>query len=144
MISMIAFFMGAYGLYLRIQGASSEWKEEIAGLLFAATAAGGAKEGVIRTTPSGGSNGGQGIFGHFRASRASVSGWDEGKMTQGVTLFSRPSSRNVVKEAENFEFPGSARPSMDIGTPHAVTITRDADLEQGVTYASATQGVGRS
>lgn len=143
MISMVAFFMGAYGLYLRIQEASSEWKEEIACLLFAATAAGGAKEGVIRTTPSG-SNGGQGIFGHFRASRTSMSGWDEGKMTQGVTLFSRPSSRNVVKEAENFEFPGSNRPSMDIGTPHAVTITRDADLEQGVTYTSATQSVGRS
>lgn len=144
MISMIAFFMGAYGLYLRIQEASSEWKEEIACLLFSATAAGGADDGVIRTTPSGTSNGGQGIFGQFRASRASMSGWDEGKMTRGVTLFSRPSSRNVMKEAENFEFPVSNRPSMEIETPHAVTITRDADLEQGVTYSSATQGAGRS
>lgn len=126
-ISMLAVFMGAYGLYLRIQEASCEWKEEIACLLFSASAAGGAGDGMIRTTPSGTgirNRGEKGIVGQFRASRASMAEWDQGKVTRDVTIFSRPASRGVTTEAEMYEIPEE----------NGVAVTRDADLEPGVTY----------
>jgi hypothetical protein len=151
LFSMFSFFLGCYGLYLRIDDTSSEWKEEIACLIFNASAAGGTNTGIIRTAPSAQGNAkgrGKGIFGQFGASRTSVDedwDWDRGSLNRGVTIFSRPSSRNsrpssrnVNREAEKFEIPTEDRkeniPVDGDGGCHAVTITQDADLETGVTY----------
>ncbi|KAJ9102398.1 hypothetical protein QFC21_002798 [Naganishia friedmannii] len=145
LFSMGSFFVACYGLYLRIEDTSSEWKEEIACLIFNASAAGGTNTGIIRTAPSAQGNAkgrGKGIFGQFGASRTSVDedwDWDRGSLNRGVTIFSRPSSRNNGKrEAEKFEIPTEDRMESipvdgDDGC-HAVTITQDADLETGVTY----------
>jgi hypothetical protein len=150
-ISVLAFFLGAYGLHLRIQEAASEWKEEIACLVFNASAAGGANDGIIQATPSvhgGDLRKGKGVIGQFRASRASMADWDRGSMAGGVTLFSRPASR-VMNEAEKYEIPGpspapSPRPGRermetmanDAGC-HAMSTPQENDVEQGVTYMSA-------
>jgi hypothetical protein len=150
-ISVLAFLLGAYGLHLRIQEAASEWKEEIACLVFNASAAGGANDGLIQATPSvhgGDLRKGKGVIGQFRASRASMADWDRGSMAGGVTLFSRPASR-VMNEAEKYEIPGpspapSPRPGRermetmanDAGC-HAMSTPQENDVEQGVTYMSA-------
>ena len=151
-ISTFAFVLGAYGLHLRIQEASAEWKEEIACLVFSASAAGGATNGVIQATPSvhgGDPRKGQGIIGQFRASRASTAEWDNGKMGCGVTIFSRPASRGMTSEAEKYGIPGpSPAPTpapggqrletvVDDTGSYAVSTAQGDGLEQGVTYTAA-------
>lgn len=151
---MFAFFLGAYGLHLRIQEAASEWKDEIACLVFSATAAGGANDGLIQATPSapgGNPRKGQGVIGQFRASRASMAESERGRMSGGVTLFSRPASRC---EAEKYEIPGpSPAPSPAPGHErmetvgnelgcHAMSSVQESEMEQGVTYMTARRQSG--
>ena len=158
-ISTFAFVLGAYGLHLRIQEAAEEWKEEIACLVFSASAAGGATDGVIQATPSyhgGDPRKGQGIIGQFRASRASMAEWDNGKMGRGIAIFSRPASRGMTGEAEKYEIPGPSPAPTSAPAPggqrmetvsedagcHAMSMAQDHDLEQGVTYTAANRQSG--
>ncbi|KAJ9107928.1 hypothetical protein QFC19_002671 [Naganishia cerealis] len=142
-MAMLSFLLGVYGLHLRIEDSASEWKEEIACLIFNACATGGSNNGIIRTTPSSKGNAkgrGKGIIGLFGGSRSSVDedwDWDHGSINRGVTIFSRPSSRNVARDAEKFEI--STQDKMENvpitgDSRHAITVTNDAELELGATY----------